>query len=216
MASPRPRPPATRSRAFASQGGTVMLITNAPRPGEVVRRFLDKLGVPRTPTTALSARATSRARSWRRGRDKAVFHIGPERDLPIFDGLGLNFVPWSRPTMSSARACATTRSKPRRIIAPSSASCAPRDVHAVRQSRPRGRARREADLLRRCAGRPLRHAGRRGAYAGKPHRPIYDLALERVPRCAAARRRASACWRSANSVRTDLKGATISASTACS
>ena len=24
---------------------------------------------------------------------KAVFHIGPERDLPIFDGLGLRFVP---------------------------------------------------------------------------------------------------------------------------
>ena len=33
---------------FRGQGGTVMLITNAPRPGEVVTRFLDKLAVPRT------------------------------------------------------------------------------------------------------------------------------------------------------------------------
>ena len=31
---------------FRGQGGTVMLITNAPRPGEVVTRFLDKLSVP--------------------------------------------------------------------------------------------------------------------------------------------------------------------------
>ena len=28
-------------------GGTVVLITNAPRPGEVVRGFIDKLKVPR-------------------------------------------------------------------------------------------------------------------------------------------------------------------------
>src|ERR1700730_1341071 len=33
---------------FRSDGGTVVLITNAPRPGEVVARFtLDRLGVPR-------------------------------------------------------------------------------------------------------------------------------------------------------------------------
>ena len=33
---------------FRGEGGTVMLITNAPRPGEVVTRFLDKLAVPRS------------------------------------------------------------------------------------------------------------------------------------------------------------------------
>ena len=33
---------------FRANGGTVVLITNAPRPGEVVARFtLDRLGVPR-------------------------------------------------------------------------------------------------------------------------------------------------------------------------
>ena len=77
---------------FRSQGGTVMLITNAPRPGEVVTHFLDKVGVPRSAYDGIVSsgdvtRAVMAAR-----RDKAVFHIGPERDLPIFEGLGLNFV----------------------------------------------------------------------------------------------------------------------------
>ena len=49
-------------------------------------------------------------------------------------------------------------------------------------------------------------------YAGKPHRPLYDMALAEVTARArsvrsAAACRSTACWRSANSVRTDLKGA---------
>ena len=43
---------------FRAKGGTVALITNAPRPGAVVTRFLDKLNVPREPTTRSSVRAT--------------------------------------------------------------------------------------------------------------------------------------------------------------
>ena len=35
-------------RRFRKRGGSVVLITNAPRPGDVVARFtLDRLGVPR-------------------------------------------------------------------------------------------------------------------------------------------------------------------------
>ena len=42
---------------FRERGGTVVLITNAPRPGERVARLtLDRLGVPRA---AMSARVTS-------------------------------------------------------------------------------------------------------------------------------------------------------------
>src|SRR4051812_35061189 len=32
---------------FRDQGGTVVLITNAPRPGEFVQQFIDRLKVPR-------------------------------------------------------------------------------------------------------------------------------------------------------------------------
>jgi hypothetical protein len=96
---------------FRGQGGTVVLITNAPRPGEVVTWFLDKVGVPRNAYDGIvSAGDVTRAVMTERP-DKAVFHIGPSCLS-------------RRPTMWSAPACATTRSRLRNPIAPSLASCA--------------------------------------------------------------------------------------------
>src|SRR5215468_8241701 len=72
---------------FRAGGGTVVLITNAPRPGANVRQILDRLKVPHAAYDAIVssgdvAHALMAARAGQR-----VFHIGPERDLPIFDGL---------------------------------------------------------------------------------------------------------------------------------
>ena len=47
-----------RARRFRQQGGTVILITNAPRPGTVVQALLDQLKSRAPPMTASSARAT--------------------------------------------------------------------------------------------------------------------------------------------------------------
>ena len=71
---------------FRQRGGAVVLITNAPRPGAVVTKFLDRLGVPRDAYDAIvsSGDVTRAVMAARPG--KSVFHIGPERDLPIFDG----------------------------------------------------------------------------------------------------------------------------------
>ena len=120
-----------------------MLITNAPRPGEVVTRFLDKVGVPRNAYDGIVSsgdvtRAVMAARP-----QKAVFHIGPERDLPIFDGLGLRFVPLEQADYVVCTGLAQRRGRdagnlPRRAWR----AAPPPDVHAVRQSGPGGRARR--------------------------------------------------------------------------
>src|ERR1700681_254774 len=73
---------------FRNDGGTVVLITNAPRPGDVVARItLDRFGVPRTAYDGIVSsgdvtRALITARAGQR-----LFHIGPERDLGIFAGL---------------------------------------------------------------------------------------------------------------------------------
>src|SRR5262245_13471720 len=73
---------------FRERGGTVVLITHAPRPGEVVARTtLDHLGVPRAAYDGIVSsgdvtRALIAARAGQR-----LFQIGPERDLGIFTGL---------------------------------------------------------------------------------------------------------------------------------
>src|SRR5262249_40378958 len=81
---------------FRGKGGRVALITNAPRPGEVVVRLLDRLKVPRDCFDAIVSSGDVTRSVMAARPDKAVFHIGPERDLPIFDGLGLSFVPVER------------------------------------------------------------------------------------------------------------------------
>src|SRR5262249_32623103 len=81
-------------RRFRDGGGTVVLITNAPRPGEVVARLtLDRLGVPRAAYDGIvsSGDVTHALIAARAG--ERVFHIGPQRDLPIFEGLDAPVAP---------------------------------------------------------------------------------------------------------------------------
>src|SRR5271156_7098652 len=78
---------------FRSRGGTAILITNAPRPGAAVARILDRFGVPREAYDAIvsSGDVTRGIVEGRRG--ERVFHLGPERDRPIFAGLDVAFSP---------------------------------------------------------------------------------------------------------------------------
>jgi HAD superfamily hydrolase (TIGR01459 family) len=193
---------------FRKQGGTVMLITNAPRQGEVVVKFLDRLAVPHSAYDGIvSSGDVSRAVMAERP-DKRVFHIGPERDLPIFEGLGITFVDIDdadyvictglrddeRETPEFYRD--ELRAMRRRNLF---MLCGNPDLVVERGEKLVYCAGAIADLYRSLGGEVL--------YAGKPHRPIYELALERI---AALRGGAPALKRVlaiGDSVRTDLMGA---------
>jgi HAD superfamily hydrolase (TIGR01459 family) len=76
---------------FRDGGGKVMLMTNAPRPKAAVIEMLDRLGVPRSAyddviTSGDTARSFLAARPGVR-----LYHVGPERDLPIYFGLKVEF-----------------------------------------------------------------------------------------------------------------------------
>ena len=77
---------------FRHQGGTVILVSNAPRPADRVVEVLDEKGVSRTAwddlvTSGDLAIAHTRARGFRR-----VFRIGPERDNSLFERIGAEVV----------------------------------------------------------------------------------------------------------------------------
>jgi HAD superfamily hydrolase (TIGR01459 family) len=193
---------------FRQEGGTVVLITNAPRPGDVVQGFLDKLKVPRDAYDGIvSSGDVTRALIAQRA-GQSIFHIGPERDLPMFEGLdapvapveSADYVVCSGLTDDTVETpadydmlIAAMRGRGLIMI------CANPDVVVER-----------GEHLVYCAGAIAdRYAAAGGAviYAGKPYRPIYEQAL------ALARRRrgqASDLQRVlaiGDSVRTDLKGA---------
>ena len=79
-----------RTRA---RGGVVVLITNAPRPSDVVARQLERFHVPRETYDAIvsSGDVTRSVVEARHGQ--TVYHLGPERDAAIFRGLDVQFAP---------------------------------------------------------------------------------------------------------------------------
>ena len=196
-------------RRFRKRGGSVVLITNAPRPGDVVARFtLDRLGVPRDAYDGIvsSGDVTHALIAQRAGL--RVFHIGPQRDIAIFDGLD---APLADLETADYAVCSglndDTVETPqdyhnlleRMRIRALPMICANPDVVVER-----------GDRLVYCAGAIAdlyAAAGGSVVYAGKPHRPIYEQALHIAE---AARGRSPAPERVlaiGDSVRTDLKGA---------
>jgi len=193
---------------FRGQGGSVALITNAPRPGEVVVRLLDRLGVPRAAYDAIvSSGDVSRAVMAERP-GKAVFHIGPQRDLPIFEGLGLRFVALEAADYVVCTGLADdeveTPEHYRALLTKLRARglfmlCGNPDLVVER-----------GDKLVYCAGALADLYGTLGGevlYAGKPHRPIYDLALARIAKLRGRPTPLARVLAIGDSVRTDLKGA---------
>src|ERR1700760_3115336 len=73
--------------SFRSRGGTVILITTAPRPADSVQRQLRKLGVADDTYDAIvsSGDLTRHYVAGHPGRK--VFWLGPERDNSIYRGL---------------------------------------------------------------------------------------------------------------------------------
>ena len=191
-----------------ARGLAVVLITNAPRPSEVVARQLEKLQVPRESYDAIvsSGDVTRKVVESRPGQ--TIFHLGPERDKSIFAGLNLTFAPLEtadyvvcsgllddeneKPDDYRERLAAMLKRKLFMV-------CGNPDIVVERGDRLVFCAGALADMYASMGGEVL--------YAGKPHRPIYDLALVKAETALGrkvARRRVLAIG---DSVRTDLAGA---------
>jgi HAD superfamily hydrolase (TIGR01459 family) len=192
---------------FRRIGGTVILITNAPRPGALVMTLLDRLKVPRDAYDAIvsSGDVTRSIIAARVGQ--AVYHIGPERDVPMFDGLAL-LVPIERAdyVVCSGLFDDTTESPDdyRDLVAKLiqrnlTMVCANPDVVVERGETLVYCAGAIADLYAAAGGSVL--------YAGKPFRPIYEEALTAARAARGRETSHAAVLAIGDSVRTDLQGA---------
>ncbi|MDI3468601.1 MAG: HAD superfamily protein involved in N-acetyl-glucosamine catabolism [Pseudolabrys sp.] len=190
---------------FRTQGGRVVLITNAPRPRESVIAQLDHLRVSREAWDDIvsSGDVTRAVLAERAGQ--SVFHIGPPRDLPVFHGFDVRFAPLetadyvvctglfddTAETPEDYRSRLETMLTRRLFMV-----CGNPDVVVERGHELVYCAGAIADLYQSMGGEVL--------YAGKPYRPIYDLALSRVKGKMPPLNRVLAIG---DSLRTDLAGA---------
>lgn len=180
----RPFMPASEAcRAFRQNGGTVLLLSNAPRPGASVVEQLRRIGVPddaydEVLTSGDAARAMIGVYSGR-----PVVHIGPERDLPLFAGLDLMLT-----TLDAAEAVMCTGLHDDETETPETYA----DLLAAAHARGLPMVCANPDLKVERGGRIIWCAGGvaaayealggRVSYAGKPHAPIYARADELVAR----------------------------------
>ncbi len=72
---------------FRQRGGTVILITNAPRPADSVQRQLRKLGVADETYDAIVSSGDLTRHFVADHPGKKMFWLGPERDNSIYRGL---------------------------------------------------------------------------------------------------------------------------------
>ncbi len=173
--------------SYRDAGGIVMLISNSPRPRHKVIEQMDGLGVPRSAYDGAITSGDATRRLLRAQEGQAVYHVGPERDLPIFDGIDVRR---TDPASAALVLCsglfddmtetpadytdlfADLRTRNLPMI------CANPDIQVEKGER-----------LIYCAGslaQAYEAAGGEVVYAGKPHRPIYDQALAMIAELADA------------------------------
>jgi len=191
-----------------ARGGVVVLVTNAPRPSEQVARQLERLHVPREAYDAIvsSGDVTRSVIVERHGQ--SLHHLGPERDRSIFTGLNLRFAP-----LESADYVVCTGLEDDEVEGPEDYRtrleamlarelfmvCGNPDVVVERGPTLVYCAGAIADLYATMGGEVL--------YAGKPYRPIYDLALAKAGTASGRKLASNRVLAVGDSVRTDFKGA---------
>lgn len=193
---------------FRDGGGSVVLVTNAPRPAEEVRRQLRALAVPDRAYDAVisSGDVTRRLLDERKGR--SFYHLGPARDRRVFAGFEAGLAPAETAAFILCTGLfdddAETPENYRGLLARLAGRrlemvCANPDLVVERGGRLVYCAGALAELYARLGGRVV--------YAGKPHRPIYDTALSVLSRIRGAPVPLRRVLAVGDSVRTDLAGA---------
>src|ERR1700732_2627346 len=194
--------------AFRDQGGTVILITNAPRPADSVQRQLPKLDIADDIYDAIVTSGDLTRHFVADHPGRKIFWIGPERDSSIHRGLDPVLAPLEEADYivctglfddeaESAEDYRAMMLQARERQLP--LVCANPDIVVER-----------GDRLIYCAGaiaELYRELGGEVIFYGKPYLPIYERAI-----ALAAERRGRAVPLSrvlaiGDSVRTDLAGA---------
>lgn len=173
---------------YKASGGTVVLVTNAPRPRASVARQLGHLGVPETCWDVIATSGDAARMAMFEGViGKRVWHVGEPHDGTFFEPPGIlpDPVPIERVELDEAEGIACTGPfdphadpavmRPQFLLAKTKGLkllCANPDIVVDRGESREWCAGALAQLYEEMGGESL--------YFGKPHPPIYDLARRRL------------------------------------
>jgi HAD superfamily hydrolase (TIGR01459 family) len=196
---------------FRKDGGKVVLITNAPRPADSVQRMLRRLHVPDDVYDAIVSSGDLTRSYIEEHRTQKVFHIGPQRDHSLFEGFNIAFGTVEDADYIVCSGLFHDETETAEDYRTTLARACERDLFLV-CANPDIVVERGEDLIF-CAGALAElyvTLGGKVLFAGKPHAPIYDRALELAEKAGAAGVTPQRVLAIGDSVRTDLEGANTS------
>lgn len=174
---------AEATRAFRTAGGTVVLLSNAPRPFASVVPHMTGLGVP---ADAYDAGVTSGdvTRDMLGGwTGRRLLHIGPERDHALFAGLDIALAPAAEAEVVLCSGLYDDENETPADYAEMLDGLLARGVPMI-CANPDVLVER-GDKLIYCAGALAQNYAAKGGqvrYAGKPHLPVYERTLAEIAR----------------------------------
>lgn len=201
-------PAAAAAQAFRRNGGAICLVTNAPRPHGPVLAQMRAIGVPDGTYDAIVTSGDLTRAIIAERADPRLFHLGPPKDLAIFEGLDVEFIGPEKADFvicsgyynddvetpdDYADMLATFRRNDALMV------CANPDIVVERGHR-----------LVYCAGalaEAYEKLGGKVIYAGKPHVPAYDMALAALQRVRGHDIAKSRILAIGDGLRTDMAGA---------
>lgn len=197
-------------QTFRAQGGTVIMITNAPRPADSVQRQLRKMEISDETYDAIVSSGDLTRNFVASRLEQPLLQIGPERDNPMFRGLDVKFT-----TLDNAEYIVCTGPYDDEVETEENYRgmmeealkrnltfvCANPDMVVERGHRLITCAGAIAELYRSLGGEVI--------FYGKPHRPIYDRALELAAEKRGGTTPSNRILAIGDSVRTDLTGANL-------
>ena len=197
---------------WRAERGPVILISNSPRPSKDVVAQLDSLKVPREAWSAFVTSGDATRRLLAERAPGPAWRLGPDRDAPLYEGLGLSFS-----SLDEAAFIACTGPIDDETEGPGDyqdrfESAAARGLEMV-CANPDIVVQR-GDRLIYCGGalaQLYETLGGKVAMAGKPHAPIYDLCVAEAERLTGAPVDRARILCIGDGVATDIKGANAQA-----
>ncbi len=193
---------------YREQGGIVILLSNAPRPWRSVRHQIAGYGLPPDMDDGIvtSGDVTRAMIAANPGRD--FFHLGPERDLPLFEGLEVDTVPPEQADIVVLTGFYDDTTETPEDYRPLLTKIRQRELPMI-CANPDIKVERGEDVIYAAGAIAALYEelGGEVVYAGKPYRPIYDLALSKIAELAGRDIPAGQILAIGDGINTDIRGA---------
>ena len=193
---------------FRAERGPVIILTNAPRPSSIIPAQLDRLGLPRSAYDAVVTSGDATRAAIMARLPAPAFRLGPEKDDPLYEGVDIDFVPIEDASFIVCTGLFDDQNEQPEAYRPLLEKGAARGLPMICAN---------PDIVVRWGGRLIYCAGALAEiykelggeviYGGKPHRPIYELALSKVAAIRGAPLSPSRTLAVGDGLHTDIAGA---------